>query len=176
MNGETEVKVSNLRLSNLPTTVVQYQDNFEQNSENTNQYGVIRAMNRQRNNQNNVRKQVHGKTAYMDRNPQYRNKPMSHQQRYNPWTCAGCGMYGHSISMCRNVLKIALAIKYIKDKPQHVDKLITEYKRVNAQSTKKSVIRILLASDESNEFIDPDEYLLTNDVHIDMEPVLDEQQ
>ena len=172
MNGDTAVKVSNLRMDNLPITVLQYSESLD--VENQQSFtGTVRALNRssnkqrfdsQRNHNNAIRQQY-------NQNQHFRNQSRT---RYVALQCVGCGMWGHPVSQCRHVPKIAIALDYIKAKPRHVEKLVTEFKRVNDKTTKKGTIRFLL-SDGS----DPESYLEENDIDIPMEDVpddLDDQQ
>ena len=163
MDGGTDVKVSNLRMDNLAITVLQYNDSLEV-SEQHSFTGTVRSL--QSRPQNRQRGQSSG-----NKSSQQHTRINTPRSKYVAIQCNGCGMWGHPVSQCRHVPKIAIAMDYIKSKPRHVDKLVTEFKRVNNKVTKKGTIRFLLNDDG-----DPESYLQENDIDIPMEDVPDEPQ
>ena len=173
MKGENTVSVSNLKFENLPTTLQQYADKLSNHSvgftptvrvldasnNHDNSSGIINAINKFQNRQR-------GRT-----NTKYPNR----RSQYVAFQCIGCGGWGHKVTTCQNVPKVALCLQYIKDKPVYVQKLVDEYKRINNKATKKGIVRALL--DQTSELsIDPEDYLSTHDVDIPMEDVEEIQQ
>ena len=88
----------------------------------------------------------------------------------------GCGGWGHRLVKCTMVPKVALALEYIKKKPEHVKKLITEFKRINNKTTKTGTVRTMLSSGLLDGFDDPSEFLANQDIPIEMEEVTEEDQ
>ena len=65
--------------------------------------------------------------------------------------------------------KVAIALEYIKNKPKHVQKLVSEFKRVNDKSTKRTTVRVLQSNGMLDNYEDPDTYLYENDIDVPME-------
>ena len=151
MDGSPNVKISNMRFANLPTTLQQYTNKLNLHSTTP----TIRAI----------------------QSPRYNNKsrpnPSSGPRRsnYEPFQCIGCGLWGHKVTKCKTVPKMAIAMEYIKSKPRHVEKLTEEFLRINNKSTKTSSVRVLQTNGMFDTFDNPDTYLNTNDIDVPMEEV-----
>ena len=152
VDGAQVVK-SDLRFENLPTTMQQYHDAL--NMDTTTSYPVVRAMKQ-------------NQRSY-DRQSQ---KHSTTKGNYKPEQCPGCGQWNHSITQCKFVPKVSLALQYIKSKPRHVEKLVTEFNRINSRQTKTGTVRVL-ASGGALEVESPENYLQTHDVDIPMEDVIE---
>ena len=157
MDGSTNVKISDLKIENLPTTVTQYRAKLEGST------GVIRAMRGNNRDYSNNRR---------NNNPPRRYKSPS----YEPYQCLGCGGWGHRLAKCQMVPKVALCIEYIKNKPKHAEKLVSEFKRVNNKATKTGTVRAMLATGMLDGYDDPATYLADQDIEISMEDVSDAEE
>ena len=171
MQGENTVSVSNLKFENLPTTLQQYANKLNLGSI-TPTIRVLDASNNHENSAGVIR-------ALQKFQPKQRGKPSSRfpnrRSQYVAFQCIGCGGWGHKVTTCQNVPKVALCLQYIKDKPVYVQKLVDEYKRVNNKATKKGIVRALIDQDPGSQ-MDPEEYLESYDVDIPMEEVDELQQ
>ena len=67
-----------------------------------------------------------------------------------------------------------MSLEYIKNKPDHVKKLITEFKRINNKTTKTGTIRTMISAGLLGDFEDPTVYLENQDIDIAMEEVSDD--
>ena len=152
VDGAQVVK-SDLRFENLPISMQQYHDAL--NMDTTTSYPVVRAMKQ-------------NQRSY-DRQSQ---KHSTTKGNYKPEQCPGCGQWNHPITQCKFVPKVSLALQYIKSKPRHVEKLVTEFKRINSRQTKTGTVRVL-ASSGALEVESPENYLQTHDVDIPMEDVIE---
>ena len=157
--GDTEIQNSDLRFENLPTTLIQYNNALTVSSPGQ---AVVRAMRG-----GNQRMKF---TPTRSKQPFRKNNP-----NYKPIQCLGCGIWGHPVTQCKNVPKIAMAQEYIKRKPQHVAKLVEEHKRVNNPTTKTGTVRVMLSINE-DDTQNPEQFLETNDIDIPMETVHDTSQ
>ena len=158
IDGSSTVRISNMKFANLPTTLQQYTNKLNMHSSSS---PIVRAVKDSRSYQQ-IRR---------NNNPQHRSPS------YEPFACLGCGTWGHKVTRCKIVPRIALALDYIKQKPKHVEKLVEEYKRINNKATKRSTVRVLLSNGILDSFDDPDNYLQENDIDVPMEntPTLTEE-
>ena len=160
LDGTSDVRISNMKFSNLPMTLQQYTNKLNL----TETQPVVRAM--QRSSYNNKTNKNMNSSNRTQRN-----------SNYEPFLCMGCGMWGHKVTKCRTVPKVAIALDYIKSKPKHVQKLVSEFKRVNDKSTKRTTVRVLQSNGILEHYNDPDTYLHENDIDVPMEdiPQVDEE-
>ena len=148
MDGTSTVRISNMRFANLPTTLQQYTNKLNLHSSSP----IVRAL--------------------RDSKLKHRNNPIpSRKSSYEPYQCIGCGLWGHKVTKCKTVPKIAIAMDYIHKKAKHVDKLVEEFKRINNKATKTSSVRVLQTNGMHNTYDDPDTYLQSNDIDVPMEDV-----
>ena len=140
-----------MRFANLPTTLQQYTNKLNLHTTTP----TIRAIQSSR---NNNKPRVHANHG-------------SRRSTYEPFQCIGCGIWGHKVTKCKTVPKIAIAMEYIKTKSRHVDKLVEEFKRINNKATKTSSVKVLQTNGMFENFENPDTYLNTNDIDVPMEEV-----
>ena len=149
----TQISKSDLLFENLPTTLAQYNSQLQNDTSPT-----IRALKYNKNNN------AKGNFSI--------NRNQRSSMAYKPLQCIGCGQWNHPVSQCRFVPKVSLALDYIKRKPQHVDKLVQEFKRVNNKVTKTGTVRVLAHSGMLDD-TSPEDYLTHTDVEIPMEDIPD---
>ena len=160
LDGTTNVRISSMKFSNLPMTLQQYTNKLNISETQP----IVRAMHKS--SPNNRMQRKSNSSNRMQRNA-----------NYEPFLCMGCGMWGHKVTKCKTVPKVAIAQEYIKKKPKHVQKLVSEFKRVNDKSTKRTTVRVLQSNGILDDFEDPDTYLNDNDIDVPMEdiPQMDEE-
>lgn len=81
--------------------------------------------------------------------------------------CKGCKQWGHSVSKCQTIPKIALVNKFIDKNPTQTQALINEYLRVNNKNVKRSTVRALQESGIIDNEIESLQYLNETDIDID---------
>ena len=90
-----------------------------------------------------------------------------HKKGYEPMQCRGCKQWGHSVSKCQTIPKIALVNKFIDKNPTQTQALINEYLRVNNKNVKRSTVRALQESGIIDNEIESLQYLNETDIDID---------
>ena len=86
---------------------------------------------------------------------------------YEPLQCKGCKQWGHSVSKCQIIPKMALVNKFIEKNTTQTQALIGEYLRVNNKNVKRSTVRALQKSGIIDNEIDSLQYLNDTDIDID---------
>ena len=159
LDGTSNVRISSMKFSNLPMTLQQYTNKLNLSDTQP----VVRAMQK-------------SQSQYKNKNSNVFNR-MQRNSTYEPFVCIGCGIWGHKVTKCKTVPKVAIALEYIKNKPKHVQKLVSEFKRVNDKSTKRTTVRVLQSNGILESYSDPDTYLFENDIDVPMEetPQVDEE-
>ena len=88
-------------------------------------------------------------------------------KNYEPLQCKGCKQWGHNVSKCLTVPKIAIATNFIEKNPTQTKALIKEYLRVNDKNVKRSTVRALQQSGIIDNEIESLQYLNDTDIDID---------
>ena len=160
LDGTSNVRISNMKFSNLPMTLQQYNNKLNL----SNNQPIVRA----------IQKPPFQRNAYKNNATPNR---IPRRSNYEPYLCMGCGLWGHKVTKCKNVPKVAIALEYIKNKPRHVQKLVSEFKRVNDKSTKRTTVRVLQTNGMLENYEDPETYLNDNDIDVPMEetPLVNEE-